>query len=195
MRKIITIVLAFLLVGTIHVNAQNSEKKTSFKDKITSAAKSAKESLENAGHKFGDAIGFEDRVEPSEDVIRVSGHNYMPIYDVNLDRNADGQTYRNACRSLFKSRYPAVNIMSVAIPQVEWITEPVRRNDNVVGYVETLYCYVLGQDSGDGYINAKFMFKRYKNVGGSYQPLKATWPKWVNTNVLTNKVYDKLLEK
>jgi hypothetical protein len=84
----------------------------------------------------------------------------------------------------FRVRSPIKNYLDSVLEQAK-----------TLGYVETLYCYVLGQDSGDGYINAKFMFKRYKNVGGSYQPLKATWPKWVNTNVLTNKVYDKLLEK
>ena len=58
-----------------------------------------------------------------------------------------------------------------------------------------MYCYAIAQDGEEGYINAKFTFQRYREVGGEYQPLQEKWPKWERTDVLSDKVYNKLLTK
>ena len=54
---------------------------------------------------------------------------------------------------------------------------------------------LFAQDGEEGYINAKFTFQRYREVGGEYQPLQEKWPKWERTDVLSDKVYNKLLTK
>ena len=196
MKKVIMFAASLFLLNPAPIHAQvEVQKKESFKTKISKAASSTKEGLENFGHKIGDAIGFDDRVEPGEDLIRVSGKSYMPIYTVNVYSDSDAEVYRKVCRAKFEEKYPKVQVMFVSIPQTKWLNEPVMRDNIVIGYLETLYCYVTGRDGNDGYINSKFTFQRYKDVGSDYQQLAEKWPKWERVDILTTKVYKKLLQK
>ena len=119
----------------------------------------------------------------------------MPLYSVNVYHGKEANNFQALCRKLFVNKYPNVKIMSVAIPQEEWLREPVEKEGSIIGYLQNMYCYIIGCDGNDGYINAKFLFQQYKEVGGIYQLLQDKAPKWERTDVLTNKVYNKLLLK
>ena len=119
----------------------------------------------------------------------------MPIYSVNLYKEDEGQELKQACEKAFKARYPQAVIVANAIPQEGWLTDAVKQNKVVVGYSETLYCYILAKDGTDGYINAKFVFQRYKKVGDSYAPVSGKWGSWERTDAIPNAVYKQLIDK
>lgn len=133
--------------------------------------------------------------DDDEDVVKVKGAYYMPIYNVNLYKGANASNFRSECQWLFLRRFPQAKITSSALPQTEWVSESVIQNKTVVGYTQTMYCYIIAKDGNDGYINARFAYKRYKDVGKSYTPLADYWPKWERTDYLTPEVYKKLLDK
>ena len=64
----------------------------------------------------------------------------------------------------------------------------------MTGYSQTLFCYIIGRDGNEGFINAKFVFERQKKVGDTVQT-KVKWPLWIRTDVLTNEVYQKLITR
>jgi hypothetical protein len=68
----------------------------------------------------------------------------------------------------------------------------VKKDGIIVGYRETMYCYVLGQDGGDGYINMKFTFQRYKDVGKSYTNVKGVWPMLSRINIIPKSAFGEL---
>jgi len=84
------------------------------------------------------------------------------------------------------------NVLSVTIPQEGWVSKAVKDGGKVIGYLQYMYCYVLAQDGDDGYINARFSFQRYKDVGKDYGSVNGRWPRWDRTDVLTRSVYDEL---
>ncbi len=133
--------------------------------------------------------------DDDEDVVKVKGSYYMPLYKVNLYKGSDADSFRRECQMRFSRRFPQAKITSSALPQTEWVSESVVQNKTVVGYTQTMYCYIIAKDGTDGYINARFSYKRYKNVGSSYTPLADYWPKWERTDYLTPEVYQKLLKK
>ena len=190
-----------LLVATfcLPVGAQNSTTKTQTNSQETTAQrfgrllKKTKDKMVEAGHNLGDALGFDDRVNTENaDSVRIDGAWLMPIYDTNLYQGSDALLYTEECRKLFSERYPEVEIKSVVLPQTDWLTDVYKTNNKVTGYLQTMYCYVIGRDGNDGYINARFVFQRYKEVGKTYQHVKNTWPKWDKTDVLTNDMYNQL---
>lgn len=187
--------IAAAIVLFASCSTTNNGEKETFGGKVQRVFNDTKSSMENAGHSLGDAIGFEDRVNPSEDYIRVSGYNYMPLYSVNLYKGDDCEGFRSQCRQLFTARYASAVVQSVAVPQPDWLSEPVKKDNKIVGYLQTLYCFIIARDGSDGYINAKFTYQRYKEVGGVYEPLKDKWPRWENTDVMTAKIYKKLQTK
>ncbi len=138
---------------------------------------------------------FSSGSSADEDVVKVKGVYYMPLYDVNLYKGADGDGFKKECRLMFANRYPLAKVMSVASPQTSWVREAVERNNMTVGYTQTMYCYIIAKDGEDGYINARFAYKRYKDVGTAYAPLAEYWPKWERTDFLSAAVYAKLLKK
>ncbi len=197
MRKVLIMFTATMMVVVMPISAQNKKTKPreSLTKKVNKLWNKTKKSVENAGHELGDAIGFEDRVTRESDLVKVDGKYYMPIYKVNLYNSADANEYCDICKKKFKTRYPAATIQSVVIPQASWTSKPVMKNDEVKGYDQTLYCYVLARDGSDGYIYAKFIFERTKDVGGTYSTVSNKWGAWVRTDVITNVTYTKLLEK
>ncbi len=149
--------------------------------------------VETAREKMGDVV--DNLTADGEDVVKVSGAYYMPLYSVNLYKGADGEGFREQCRSLFAKRYPGAKIMSVALPQTAWLTDEAVKNGQIVGYTQTMLCYIIAADAGGMYVNARFAFKRYKEVEGKYAPLGDYSPKWERTDLLTAGVYAKLLKK
>ncbi|MCD8282984.1 MAG: hypothetical protein LUC22_07010 [Prevotella sp.] len=141
-----------------------------------------------------------DRLQTSgkaegEDVVKVTGKYYMPLYSVNLYKGDDGAEFRTDCKRLFAAKYPNAKIKSTAVPQTAWITEEVSKDNKTVGYTQTLYCYIIAEDGFGGYINARFAFKRYKDEGGKYTPLSEYSPKWERADLLSSAIYKKLLKR
>lgn len=191
-----TIFLAFLLLGaTSNMSAQQpNKKKKTFEEKVSKFVKQTKKELEQAGHELGDAIGFDDRLYSKADLLRVNGSYYMPLYSKDLYKGEDALTYRKACTQQFRKKYPKVSIQSVTIPQKEWVLETVEKGGELVGYQRTLHCFIIARDGEEGYVNAKFTYRQYKNVGQEFQNVKGWWPKWERTDFMTNSVYEQLLK-
>lgn len=194
MKKIGYIVLVLLLGSVTNVSAQcQDKKKEPFDKKVSKFLKKTKKELELAGHELGDAIGFNDRIDGKSDLLKVNGSYYMPLYSKDLYKGEDALTYRKTSTQLFRKKYPKVNILSVAIPQKEWVLETVEKDGELVGYQRTLHCFIIARDGEEGYINAKFTYRQYKNVGQEFQNVKGWWPKWERTDFMTNSVYEQLL--
>lgn len=194
MKKIGYIVLVLLLGAITNVSAQSQDKKKEpFDKKVSKFWKKTKKELEQAGHELGDAIGFNDRIDGKSDLLEVNGSYYMPLYSKDLYKGEDALTYRKTCTQLFRKKYPKVSIQSVAIPQKEWVLETVEKDGELVGYQRTLHCFIIARDGDEGYVNAKFTYQQYKNVGQEFQNVKGWWPKWERTDFMTNSVYEQLL--
>ena len=195
MKKTI-IFLAFLLLGaTLNMSAQQpNKKKKTFEEKVSKFVKQTKKELEQAGHELGDAIGFDDRLYSKSDLLRVNGSYYMPLYSTDMYKGDSALAFRTQCTKLFRQKYPKVSIQSVTIPQKEWVLETVEKGGELVGYQRTLHCFIIARDGEEGYVNAKFTYRQYKNVGQEFQNVKGWWPKWERTDFMTNSVYEQLLK-
>ena len=173
-----------------------SSKKEKFSEKMSRLLKRARTSMENAGHELGDALGFEDRIDTgSADSILIEGAYYMPLYDTNLYKGSDAMVYPDESRKLFAERYPDVEMLTVCLPQKEWITETIRMGKTVVGYRQTMHCFIIGKDGDDGSVNAKFTFRRHKEAGNQYKSVSGQWPLWEKTDIIPNNIYEKLKSK
>lgn len=194
MKKIGYIVLVLLLGAVTNVSAQSQDtNKEPLDKKVSKFLKKTKKELEQAGHELGDAIGFNDRIDGKSDLLKVNGSYYMPLYSKDLYKGEDALTFRKTSTQLFRKKYPKVNILSVAIPQKEWVLETVEKDGELVGYQRTLHCFIIARDGDEGYVNAKFTYRQYKNVGQEFQNVKGWWPKWERTDFMTNSVYEQLL--
>ncbi|MCR5131331.1 MAG: teichoic acid biosynthesis protein B [Prevotella sp.] len=199
MKKVFLILLAAAFMTVLPATAQTetTTQKEKIGDRFVRLGKKAVKEMEKAANNLGDAIGFEDRVDGgrSADSVKVDGTWYMPLYTVNLYKGGDLDIYRSACRSAFEAKYPAVEIVSVVVPQQEWLSDTYKKNNKVTGYVQTLYCYVLGKDDSDGYVNARFVFQRQKEVGKQYEHIANKWPQWESTDVIPMAAYEVLKTK
>lgn len=194
MKKIGYIMVFLLLGAATNVSAQSQDKKKEpFEKKVSKFWKKTKKELEQAGHELGDAIGFDDRLSGKSDLLKVNGSFYMPLYSKDLYKGEDALTFRKTSTQLFRKKYPKVNIQSVSIPQKEWVLEAVEKDGELVGYQRTLHCFIIARDGDEGYVNAKFTYRQYKNVGQEFQNVKGWWPKWERTDFMTNSVYEQLL--
>ena len=172
-----------------------SNKTESLGSKISRILNRARKSANKAGKQVGYTLDADGHLNKENDLIKVSGLYYMPLYTVNLYQGKEAAEFRETVRKKFMEKYPQTKLQTVVIPQTDWLHEPVEKGDVIVGYLQTMYCYAIAQDGEEGYINAKFTFQRYREVGGEYQPLQEKWPKWERTDVLSDKVYNKLLTK
>jgi len=197
MRKVILMITALFLVASVPALGQTkgTKGKDTFGKKVSKFWKKAKKELETAGHELGDAIGFDDQIQREDDLLKIDGTYYMPVYKTNLYKGQDANEYIENCRAQFSKRYPGAVIEAAVIPQTDWIVKTVEQDDEIKGYQQTLYCYVLGRDGDDGYINAKYIYTRYKKVGGNYNPVSGKWGYCERTDVLPNAIYAKLLNK
>lgn len=194
MKKTVFAIFAAMCMVAIPVSGQTGKaaKKKTLKENVDGIWNQMKSDATDASQKVKGALGFEDC---HVDEIKIDGTYYMPIYSVNLYKKDGGQDLKQACEEAFKARYPQAVVVARAIPQEDWLTESVKQNKVVVGYSETLYCYILAKDGTDGYINAKFVFQRYKKVGGSYAPLSGKWPSWERTDAIPNTAYKQLIDR
>ena len=197
MKRLSLVCIVMLMAVAMPLSAQtsNTVKKQSLGSRISQLFKKTKKSVVRAGENISDAIGFDDLASGNDDLYKIKGNYYMPLYTVNLYKGEQSEEFRKQCRQKFSEKYPQAKVVSVVLPQTEWLVNPVKKNDQITGYVETMYCYVLARDGGDGYINAKFTYQQYKDAGESYGQLANKWPQWTRTDIMTNEVYQKLLSK
>lgn len=193
-KKSMTIIIALCLLTAFPSMAQNDSKvyKKNYEKKDKTFVDKAKKEASKLSNKVGELFLAD---KPDEDLVKVKGNYYMPLYSVNIYKGADGDEYLSKCREMFASRYPLAVIRSVAIPQTQWATEWLMRGKAIVGNTQTLYCYIIAEDADFGYINAKFVFKKMKEEGGEYAPLADSWPKWERMDHLSKEVYGKLLSR
>lgn len=191
-KYLIMLALAFGVVMTSQAQQLDGRENTSFGNKFGNAAGKVASSTEKTGRRIGHGLGL---TRNKEDLYRIKKAYYMPIYDVNLYKGKDAKAFKDECVRRFRQRFPNVNILSVAIPQTEWVIEEVTKDKKVVGYTAHLLCYIVAKDGNEGYLNAKFMYKQYKDVGGKFAPLSDVWPSWERTDALTRNVYGILLQR
>ena len=180
---------------TVSAQTSTSNKTESLGSKISRILNRARKSANKAGKQVGYTLDADGHLNKENDHIKVIGLYYMPLYTVNLYQGKEAAEFRETVRKKFMEKYPQTKLQTVVIPQTDWLHEPVEKGDVIIGYLQTMYCYAIAQDGEEGYINAKFTFQRYREVGGEYQPLQEKWPKWERTDVLSDKVYNKLLTK
>lgn len=191
-----TIMAVALLATGMPAMAQteNTQQTETFGERFSRLAKKTVKEMEKAGHSLGDAIGFDDRVNPEEDgdSVKIGGTYYMPLYTVNLYKGTDARIYTDECRKRFAEKYPEAEIQKVVLPQKEWVSATLKRNSKVTAYTQTMYCYVLAKDGDDGYINARFSFTRTKTPGSTYKHASGGWPKWERTDVIPLADYQQM---
>lgn len=194
MKKVIISILALMLL-TLPAGAQKSKQTTSTVKK-ESILKRAKNRFQKAGREIGDAFGINEKPSPTpDDDIKIGSTYYMPIYNVNLYHGSDGKNMRDVCAGKLLARYPKATIQTCVLPQQDWLSEPVKKGNAIVGYKQSMYCFIVARDGFDGYINAKFLFSRYREVGKEALPLNGKWPSWVRTDIIPRTDYEKLLNK
>lgn len=193
MKKFILTILAISLFSIASVSAQGRQTKTS--KKVGAFLSRSRDVAEQTGGAISDFFGFDDRVVNKEDLIKIKGTYYMPLYSVNLYKGTDAAEFPVQCREMFARRFPLSTIISVAMPQTQWLKEEIVKSRMVVGYLQTMYCFIIARDGEDGYINARFSYKMYKEAGSHYVALEDNWPKWERTDFLSQSVYAKLLTK
>ena len=182
MKKIVIIVLAAMLASN-YACAQNNEETVS--EAVTGLWKKAKQGVKKSSRRVKEEWNGDGLVE-------VDGHKYMRVFTKDLFKDKEAAAFKEACKELFKEKYPSTNIISVAIPQEEWTESTSRSLGKVSKYLKTVYCYVLAKDGEDGYINARFSFQRVRKVGKTWYDDPDNWPLWERTDVLVPSVYRQL---
>ena len=191
-KTVICALLAmFFSASPTWAQSNNGHQDESLADKVSTIVKKAKSSMQRAGKRVEKAIGINDKNRDGDEV-KIDGTYYMPIYSLNIYNGKDADKFKNTCEKAFTKKYPRTNVLSVTIPQEGWVSKAVKDGGKVIGYLQYMYCYVLAQDGDDGYINARFSFQRYKDVGKEYGSVNGRWPQWDHTDVLTRSVYDEL---
>ncbi|WP_315350431.1 hypothetical protein [Hoylesella saccharolytica] len=196
-RKTMFTVCALLVLSASSVYAQDDKtsENGSLSEKVSELVKKTKTSMEKAGQRISKVIGIDEKNRKHSDNVKIDGTYYMRLYSKNIYTGKEAKKFRKACEDVFMKKYPNAVITSVAIPQDGWLSETVKSGSKIVGYEQTMYCYIIAKDGGDGYINARFSFQQYKDVGKAYESIEGKWPQWDRTDVLTPAIYNELLNK
>ena len=185
MKRIMIMMLTVVAIA-MPSSAQMTKKDTGngpLSERVSKFWKKTKKTLDQAAEQV------RQEFESSNSGLRKVNGEFTNIY-----KGDDVDELCRLCRKEFSAKYPHVDIRSCAIPQTDWQTETVKKEDKVTGYSQTLFCYIIGRDGNEGFINAKFVFERQKKVGDTVQT-KVKWPLWIRTDVLNNEVYQKLITR
>lgn len=192
MKKALFLILACMAAFS-GVSAQSEMLKAdsteTFGQAVSRIWKNTKQGIKDSGQAIADEFSH----RPGE--YRVNGTFYMPLYDTNLYKGEDGEKMRDTCYMMFYKRYPQALVQTCVLPQTEWLSETVKKDGRAEGYVSTMYCYVIARDGAEGYLNARFVFKTYKEAGKKPVIMDDSWPKWERTDVIPANDYKKLKEK
>ncbi len=175
------------------VSAWGQDKTPAYKrnyvDETNNAVEKAREKMESTVDNLFTSSGNEDGT------VKIKGQYYMHLYTTNLYTQSDGESMRQECTRIFSSQFPMYAIISCALPQTNWYEEDIKKGSTTVGTTRYMCCYILAKNTAGEYINARFIYKDYKPLGGTYARLRDYAPKADRADHLTQAVYDKLLTK
>ncbi len=187
--------LSLLLIAALAWGGTAMAQNTGTKETKESAGKSVGKKMKKFWQQVKDEVSYTaDGLFSKEGnyKVLVEGHYYMPIYDVNLYKESDGEEMRNACATQLLKKYPSAEIVSCALPQTDWLSQSVEQDGKVTGYKQTMYCFVLAKDGSEGYINQRYIFVRNRKVGESYANDSTQWALLMDTDVMTADIYNKV---
>ena len=130
MKRIMIIMLTALAIA-MPSSAQMTKKDTGngpLSDRVSKFWKKTKKTLDNAA----DQVRKEFETENSG-LRKINGQYYMNIYDTNIYKGSDVDELCRLCRKEFAAKYPNVDIRSCAIPQTDWETEVVKKDNQEIG--------------------------------------------------------------
>ena len=191
MRKTCFVIAMTVLpmIAMAQENAENKKLNATFGEEVSRIWDNTNRFVKKTGTAIGDEFSFRGGE------LKVNGTYYMPLYDTNLYNGKDAVTIRDTCRQMFNNRYPQALIQTCVIPQQDWISEEVKKDGSVVGYIQTMLCHVIAKDGEEGYVNARFVFQTYRQVGHQLEIISEKWPLWERTDVIPTKDYKKLLKR
>ena len=190
-RKITTACALLLMALSMHAQVYKEVDKTPG-ERLGTLLKDFEKGMKKTGESLSDLLGLEGKTDST--LIEIDGVRYMPVYTV--DRfTADSLSMYEACRKDFAKRYNAATIVSVAIPQEDWLETVVMENKKVAMYKRKAYCYVLGKDGKDGYINARYSFIQYRKPGNRWLSAAGYWPKFERADAIPIMHYKRLKKK
>ncbi len=189
MKKIISSALLLLAMGMpLQAQVYKDVDKTP-KERLDDFLGETEQGMKKAGKTIGDFLGINSKTETDE--VEVDGVRYMPLHTVNVFY-ADSTGMIERCRTDFARRYPRATILSVAIPQETWTETVVKENKRITAYKRTAYCYVLGRDGADGYINARYVFRQQRKPGNRWVSPASSWPGFERADAIPNIHFSKL---
>ena len=114
---------------TVSAQTSTSNKTESLGSKISRILYRARKSANKAGKQVGYTLDADGRLNKENDLIKVSGLYYMPLYTVNLYQGKEAAEFRETVRKKFMEKYPQTKLQTVVIPQTDWLHEPVEKGD------------------------------------------------------------------
>lgn len=159
------------------------------KERLDDFLGETEEGMKKAGKTISDFLGIKSK--SGDDEVEIDGVKYMRLYTVNLFY-ADSTGMTDLCRTDFARRYPRATVVSVAIPQEGWTETAVKENKRIAAYRRTAYCYVLGRDGADGYINARYVFRQQRRPGNPWVASTGSWPRFERADAIPNVHFSKL---
>ena len=110
---------------TVSAQTSTSNKTESLGSKISRILNRARKSANKAGKQVGYTLDADGHLNKENDLIKVSGLYYMPLYTVNLYQGKEAAEFRETVRKKFMEKYPQTKLQTVVIPQTDWLHEPV----------------------------------------------------------------------
>ena len=183
-----TALMLLVMAAPMHAQVYKDVDKTP-KERLNTLLKDLEKGMHKTGESRSDLLGLDNKSDTT--LIEIDGVKYMPVYTV--DRfHADSASMYKACREDFAKRYDVTTIVSVAIPQEDWLETAILEKKKVVMYKREALCYVLGKDGKDGYINARYSFIQYRKPGKKWLASASHWPKFERADAIPNVHYNRL---
>lgn len=180
--------MLLLMALSMHAQVYKEVDKTPG-ERLGTLLKDFEKGMKKTCESLSDLLGLEGKADST--LIEIDGVKYMPVYTV--DRfTADSVSMYAACCTDFAARYNATTIVSVTIPQENWLEAVVMEKKKVTMYKRRVYCYVLGKDGKDGYINARYSFTQYRKPGMRWLAPEGYWPKFERADVIPMMHYKRL---
>ena len=108
---------------TVSAQTSTSNKTESLGSKISRILNRARKSANKAGKQVGYTLDADGHLNKENDLIKVSGLYYMPLYTVNLYQGKEAAEFRETVRKKFMEKYPQTKLQTVVIPQTDWLHE------------------------------------------------------------------------
>ncbi len=189
MKKIMmTAFMLGLLAAPMNAQVYKDTEKAP-KERLNDLWSDIKKGAKKTGESLSNLLGLDDKSDST--LVEIDGVKYMPIYTKNLFVPDSAGMYR-ACKADFAKRYDNATVVSVVIPQRNWLETVVTENKKITMYKRTAYCYVLAKDGDDGYINARYSFRQIRKPGKKWVVPEEYWAKFDRADAIPNVHYSKL---